>query len=96
MHNVIYITIYREAVKTVGVNAVLLASDKLSEKTVEELTQILFEIKQELQYSLPVDILPDEKIAVQGVTIPFHEGAAAYYQFCGIDVSVENAEDSGN
>lgn len=85
-----------EAVKTVGVNAVLLASDKLSEKTVEELTQILFENKQELQYSLPVDILPDEKTAVQGVTIPFHEGAAAYYQSCGIDVSVENTEDSGN
>lgn len=56
-----------EAVDTVGVKAVLLASDKLSEKTVENLTQTLFANKQELQYSLSADIALDEADAVEGV-----------------------------
>lgn len=41
--------------------AVLLASDKLSADTVKDITKILFENKQELQYALPVDISLDEK-----------------------------------
>ena len=51
--------------------AVLLASDKLSADTVKDITKILFENKQELQYALPVDISLDEKSAVEGITIPF-------------------------
>ena len=70
-----------EDIQTVGVKAVLLASDNLSVDTVKDITEILFKNKQELQYSLPVDISIDEKSAVEGVTIPFHEGAAAYYDF---------------
>ena len=69
-----------EDIQTVGVKAVLLASDKLSADTVKDITKILFKNKEELQYSLPVDISIDEKTAVEGVTIPFHEGAAAYYE----------------
>ena len=73
-----------EDVKTVGVKAVLLASDKLSADTVKDITKILFENKQELQYALPVDISLDEKSAVEGITIPFHKGAVAYYEECGM------------
>lgn len=76
-----------EDIQTVGVKAVLLASDKLSADTVKDITKILFKNKEELQYSLPVDISIDEKTAVEGVTIPFHEGAAAYYEECGINIA---------
>ena len=78
-----------QAVKTVGVKAVLLASDKLSEDTVKEITKILFENEQKIQYALPVDISLDEKTAVEGITIPFHDGAAAYYKQHGITVNTE-------
>ena len=76
-----------EDIQTVGVKAVLLASDKLSADTVKDITKILFKNKEELQYSLPVDISIDEKTAVEGVTIPFHKGAAAYYEECGINIA---------
>ena len=76
-------------VKTVGVKAVLLASDKLSEDTVKDITQILFKNQQQIQYALPVDISLDEKTAVEGITIPFHDGAAAYYKQHGITVNTE-------
>lgn len=76
-------------VKTVGVKAVLLASDKLSEDTVKDITSLLFKNKQSIQYALPVDISLDEKTAVEGITIPFHEGAAAYYKQQGITVNTE-------
>lgn len=76
-------------VKTVGVKAVLLASDKLSEDTVKDITQILFKNEQQIQYALPVNISLDEKSAVEGITIPFHDGAAAYYKEHGITVNTE-------
>lgn len=85
-----------EAVKTVGVKAVLLASDKLSAGTVEDITKLLFENKQELQYSLPVDIALDEKTATDGITIPFHEGAAKYYESCGVEVTTEKGSQGEN
>ena len=78
-----------QPVKTVGVKAVLLASDKLSEDTVKQLTKILFANEQKIQYALPVDISLDEKTAVEGITIPFHDGAAAYYKQYGITVNTE-------
>ena len=76
-------------IKTVGVKAVLLASDKLSEDAVKDITQILFKNQQQIQYALPVDISFDEKTAVEGITIPFHDGAAAYYKQHGITVNTE-------
>ncbi len=83
-----------EAVETVGVKAVLLASDKLDAETVNDITKLLFENKQELQYSLPVDIALDEKTSAEGITIPFHEGAAQYYESCGVDVTTEKGGQS--
>ena len=78
-----------EPVKTVGVKAVLLASDKLSEDTVKDITKLLFQHEQQIQYALPVNISLDEKSAVEGISIPFHEGAAAYYKQHGITVNTE-------
>lgn len=78
-----------EEVTTLGVQAVLLASDKLSEKTVEQLTKLLFSHAQDIQYSIPVDLQMNEISATQGITIPFHPGAAAYYAKQNIQVSTE-------
>lgn len=78
-----------EDVQTVGVKAVLLASNQLSEKTVEEITQILFAQKEQLQYALPVNMELDEQEAVEGITIPFHKGAEKYYKGLGISVTTE-------
>lgn len=81
-----------EDVKTVGVKALLLASNKLSADSVKELTAILFKNKEKLQYTLPVDFSMDEKSSVEGVTIPFHKGAASYYKDKGINVETKSEE----
>ena len=81
-----------EDIKTVGVKAVLLASNKLSEDSVKKLTQMLFENEEKLQYTLPVDISLDEKHAIEDITIPFHKGAAAYYKDKGIRVKKATEE----
>ena len=52
--------------------------------------------RQELQYALPVDISLDEKSAVEGITIPFHKGAVAYYEECGMDAAELTTEKESN
>lgn len=77
-----------EEIETVGVRAVLLARKDVPESTVRALTELLFEKRAELQQEgLPQ--LADEAEAVQGVSIPFHPGAADYYAGCGLTVSTE-------
>ena len=76
-----------EEVSTVGVKALLLASDKLSAKTVKQITGLLFENSQKLQYALPLDLVLDESSSTDRISIPFHPGAADYYKECGIDVT---------
>lgn len=70
---------------TVGVKAVLLASDELPAAQVQKLTELLFSGREGLeeQLSIPLDA---EQDAVEGVGIPFHAGAAAYYKAAGITV----------
>lgn len=78
-----------EEVSTVGVRALLLASDKLSAKTVKQITGLLFGNSQKLQYALPLDLVLDESSCTGGISIPFHPGAADYYKECGIDVTTK-------
>ncbi len=73
-------------VQTVGVKAVLLASDALSAKQVQALTQLLFTSREGLSEQLGIG-LDAETDAVEGVGIPFHAGAAAYYKTAGITVN---------
>lgn len=73
-------------VPTLGVKSVLLASDKLSEGTVEAITRTLFENAGTLSYAIPVDFDLTVQSATEDVPIPFHPGAAAYYQAQGITV----------
>ena len=78
-----------EEVSTVGVKALLLASDKLSAKTVKQITELLFGNSQKLQYALPLDLVLDESSCTDGISIPFHPGAAEYYKECGVDVTTK-------
>ncbi|MBU5478134.1 TAXI family TRAP transporter solute-binding subunit [Eubacterium sp. MSJ-13] len=75
-----------ESVTTIGVKSVLLASDNLSENAVKQLTKTLFTHTRDLQYATSLELVNDEKTAVEGIDIPFHSGAAAYYKEKGITV----------
>ena len=74
-------------IKTIGVKSVLLASDKLSDTTVNQLTKVLFEHAKEIAYSTSLDSVIDIKEAVKGIPVPLHSGAASYYEQQGIDTS---------
>lgn len=78
-----------ESVKTLGVKSVLLASDSLSKDTVKQITSSLFDNSKQLQYATSVDLNLNISNAAEGITIPFHAGAAAYYSEHGIDVITE-------
>lgn len=78
-----------EKVATVGVKALLLASEKMSDKTAEELTKQLFAHAAEIQYATSLKEIFDANAAVDGVQIPFHPGAKAYYASQGITVDVQ-------
>ena len=79
-----------EDIHTLGVKAVLLASDKLSSDTVEHLTKWLFSHAKDLQYATSLNLQLDETYATDGMPIPFHPGAVAYYEKQGITLSSEN------
>ena len=72
-------------VQTVGVKAILLASDSLPAKQVQQLTELLFSSREALEAQLGLALDP-ETDAVEGVGIPFHAGAAAWYKQAGITV----------
>ena len=74
---------------TVGVKAVLLASDKLSEEMVKKITAGLFSHASELQLAVPVDFSVTPETAVKNIPVPFHKGAAAYYKEQGITIQEE-------
>lgn len=75
-----------DEIKTVGVKAVLIVNNKLSDENVKNLTKLVFDNSKELQLTISADIEPDEQSAVDGIKIPFHKGAAAYYNEKGIKV----------
>ena len=75
-------------VKTLAVQSVLIVSDKVPEDTVYTLTGALFKEKETLNSAVPVDFDLVESEAVKSITIPFHPGAAKYYEEHGITVEV--------
>ncbi len=78
-----------EKVSTVGVKALLLASEKMSDKTAEELTKQFFTHATEIQYATSLKEVFDANAAVDGVQLPFHPGAKAYYASQGITVDAQ-------
>lgn len=67
----------------------MLASDSVSAEVVEELTALLFEEQQELDFALPVELITDADAAVAGISVPFHKGAERYYESRGERVRIE-------
>ena len=67
---------------------ILILGDKaaLPEKQVEQLTKLLFDGRESLSAQLGIR-LDTEAEATEGVGIPFHKGAAAYYKTAGITVA---------
>ena len=64
-------------VPTVGVKAVLVASNDLSESTVKALTQSLYDGAEQLQNELQLTL---ELMPADELDVPLHVGAKAYYQ----------------
>ncbi len=71
-------------VKTVAVNAVLIASTDLKDDLVYNMTKTLFENQAELAAAHAKGKEINVKTAVTGVSIPFHPGAAKYYKEKGL------------
>ena len=78
-----------EDVTTLGVQAVLVAADSLDAALVDQITAALFQYNEKVQEAVPVDAALDPETAIQGVPIPFHFGAAAYYGKNGIQVEAQ-------
>ncbi len=67
-------------VKTIAVNAVLIASSELKEDIVYKLTKALFDNQAELASAHAKGKELSFKTAVKGVSIPYHPGAIKYYK----------------
>ncbi len=83
-----------EPIKTLGVRAVLVASDRLDADVVSKIAAALFDHNVEIQNAVAVDTELDPSNAVQAVPIGFHPGAAAYYEKNGIHVEISKSEES--
>ena len=71
------------AVKTVAVKATLIVSNKLSEDTVYKLTKNLFESKADIEAAHVKGKEISTTYAIEGISVPFHPGAAKYYKEIG-------------
>ncbi|MDR0718198.1 MAG: TAXI family TRAP transporter solute-binding subunit [Treponema sp.] len=71
------------AVKTVAVKATFIVSNKLSEDTVYALTKNLIESKSEIQAAHAKGAELSVAYAVDGISVPFHPGAAKYFKEIG-------------
>jgi TRAP transporter TAXI family solute receptor len=67
-------------VKTIAVNAVLIASTSLKEDLVYKMTKALFDNQTELAAAHAKGKELSLKVAVSGVSIPFHPGAVKYFK----------------
>ena len=68
-------------VTTIGVKAVLIAKQSLSDDVIKNVTKTIYEHADDFKYAT--------NTAADGVDIPFHSGAAAYYTERGINVLTE-------
>ena len=73
-----------EDVWTVSVQALLLASNALSDETVQRLTARYFDSVDAVAAAVPGPLVTDPAVAAAQSVIPYHTGAAAYYTAQGI------------
>ena len=73
-------------IETIGVNATLLTSAKVSEDVVYAITKSVFENIESLsEFNAPLNALADDKF-FEGLTAPIHPGALKYYREVGAHV----------
>jgi TRAP transporter TAXI family solute receptor len=73
-------------IDTIGVNATLLTSAKVSEDVVYAVTKSVFEnIESVSEFNAPFNALADDKF-LEGLTAPIHPGALRYYREVGVHV----------
>ena len=70
-------------VQTVAIKATLIASPKLSEETVYNLTKAIFDNKDESASTHAKGEELDLEYAVSGISVPFHPGAEKYFKEVG-------------
>ena len=70
-------------VQTVAIKATLIASPKLSEETVYNITKAIFENKDEIASTHSKGEELDLEYAVTGISVPFHPGAEKYFKEVG-------------
>jgi TRAP transporter TAXI family solute receptor len=71
------------AVMTVAVKATFIVSSKLPEDTVYQLTKALFESKAQIEAAHAKGKELSASYAVEGISVPFHPGAAKYLREIG-------------
>ena len=71
------------AIKTVAVKATLIVSPKVSENTVYQLTKTLFESIPQITTAHAKGAELSTSYAVEGISVPFHPGAAKYFREIG-------------
>jgi TRAP transporter TAXI family solute receptor len=74
-------------IKTVAVKATFIVSNKLNEDTVYQLTKALFENKPEIEAAHDKGKELSVAYAVEGISVPFHPGAAKYFKEAGVTVN---------
>ena len=77
-----------EDARTVGVRSILLASDSLPADTVYQLTALLFEHTDEFDEYLRTRLTIRPESALEGISIPVHEGSKQYYEEHGFDTGL--------
>lgn len=81
-----------ESVETASVMRVLVARSDVDPEAIRELTRILFENRLDLTIRFALATAISQPDTAEGLTIPLHEGAAAYYDRNEPSFLHENAE----
>jgi hypothetical protein len=76
-----------EAVQTIGIPNVLVASSELDDEVAYQITKLLFERTDELIAIHPAANDTTVEFSVNSTPIPFHEGALRYYEEVGTEVA---------
>lgn len=85
-----------ENVLTVGVKAVLVARNDISDAQVKAVLNLLFDENSAFAEKLPNDMQPVIEEAVVGIPTGFHSGAAAFFAEKGMNVDVSNGTSGTN
>ncbi len=76
-----------EDIQTVTVKATMIVAADASEEDVYALTKAIFENKDAISHAKNVELSLEN--AVEGISVPFHAGAAKYFEEQGYTVTVE-------